>query len=157
MPVARLDVQIQQLRMLATDMAWDVIHGESPTVQRRLMDLQPQQLCISSMTRAELSYSRMELGASKWASRIAEFLKIVRTVPWDEAAADRYAELGFGVHQRGDAELGFGVHQRGGDPGDKDVGIAAHSLATGAILVTGRTETFKAIYEGLTLEDWSDQ
>lgn len=138
-------MQIQQLRMLATDMAWDVIQGASPTVQRRLMDLQPQQLCISSMTRAELSYSRMELGASKWASRIAEFLKIVPTVPWDEAAADRYAELG------------FGVHQRGGDPGDKDVGIAAHSLATGAILVTGRTETFKAIYEGLTLEDWSDQ
>lgn len=131
--------------MLATDTAWEVIHGASPTVQQKLMGLQPHQLCISSMTRAELAYSRIELGASQWASRITEFLKIVHTVPWDEAAADRYAELG------------FGVRQRGGNPGDKDVGIAAHSLAADAILVTGLADTFKAIYEGLTLEDWSDQ
>lgn len=138
-------MQMQPLRMLATDMAWAVIHGASPAVQQRLMGIQPQQLCISSVTRAELAYSRIELGPSKWAGRITEFLKIVQTVPWDGAAADRYAELG------------FGLRQRGGDPGDKDVGIAAHSLAAGAILVTGMADTFRAIYEGLALEDWSDE
>lgn len=49
------------------------------------------------------------------------------------------------------------LRQHGGAPGDKDVGIAAHSLAAEAILVTGLADTFRAVYEGLTLEDWSDE
>lgn len=133
-------MSVEPLRLLATDMAWEVIHGAVPAVQERLMALPPQQVCISPMTRTELTFGLLELKRAQWGQRITEILKTVQTVPWDAAAADKYAELG------------FEARQSGADPGDKDVAIAAHALTAGAVLVTAKPNTFRSISTSLALE-----
>ena len=117
--------------MPATDMAWEVIHGATPAVQERLMALPPQQVCLSPLTRTELTFGLLELKRAQWGRRITETLKTVQTLPWDAAAADKYAELG------------FEARQSGVDPGDRDVAIAAHAPTTGAGLVTAKPNTFR--------------
>ena len=94
-------MSVEPLRLLATDMAWEVIHGATPAVQERLIALPPQQVCISPMTRTELTFGLLELKRAQWGQRITEILKTVQTLPWDAAAADKYAELGFEARQSG--------------------------------------------------------
>ena len=91
-------MSVEPLRLLATDMAWEVIHSATPAVQERLIALPPQQVCIYPMTRTELTFGLLELKRAQWGQRITEILK---TVPWDAAAADKYAELGFEARQSG--------------------------------------------------------
>lgn len=134
------------LHMLDTDTASYVIKGRSPAIQSRLVRLEPGAVCISVITRAELLYGLKRLPpAHKLHLAVRQFLKIIRTLPWDAEAADFYAEI---RHRLVSA----------GQPiGDMDMMIAAHALASGAVLVTNNTRHFERIPAPLLLENWSDQ
>ena len=80
--------------------------------------------------------------ATRLRETVHEFLLRVEIFPWDSDAAERYARL------RADCE------RNGTSLGSMDMLIAAHSAATGAILVTS-DRAFYNLKRFLTLEDWT--
>jgi tRNA(fMet)-specific endonuclease VapC len=132
------------LRMLDTDTASYLIKGRSPTIEHRLAALVPSMVCISVMTRAELQYGLKRLPVDHRLHRaVRQFLKIVRTLPWDAEAADWYADI---RHQ---------LLSTGQPIGELDMMIAAHSLSAGAVLVTNNLRHYERIEAPLILENWA--
>lgn len=131
--------------MLDTDIASYIIKKRSPEIEARLSRVPPSQVCISVVTRAELLYGLKRLAPShRLHLAVRQFLRLVRSLPWDVEAAGYYADI---RHQ-----LTFG-----GQPiGDLDMMIAAHSLAAGATLVTNNTRHYNRIEAPLTLANWAD-
>ncbi|MBK7900333.1 MAG: type II toxin-antitoxin system VapC family toxin [Azonexus sp.] len=132
------------LHMLDTDTASYLIKGKSPAVESRLTALAPSMVCISVMTRAELQYGLKRLPADhRLQLAVRQFLKIVRTLPWDAEAADWYASI---RHQ---------LLSTGQPIGEMDMMIAAHSLSAGAVLVTNNGRHYERIEAPLILENWA--
>jgi tRNA(fMet)-specific endonuclease VapC len=129
------------LYMLDTNTASAALRGNAG-LDERLQRLDPAQLCISAITRAELRYGMaLKPEAIKLARYVDAFLRATTTMSWDETAAD--------AHGRLRAQL-----RRAGTPiGDFDEMIAAHALALGAVLVTDNTKHFKRV-DGLAIENW---
>jgi tRNA(fMet)-specific endonuclease VapC len=138
---------VSDLFMLDTDIVSYAIKGEFPSVEAHLRRLDVMQVCISAVTRAELRFGvRRFTGATRVAARLAAeiegFLNTVHTLPWDEIAADEFAEVR--------AEL-----ERGGTPiGVMDTMIAAHAKSIGATLVTNNVKHFHKV-KGLSVENWA--
>jgi tRNA(fMet)-specific endonuclease VapC len=129
--------------LLDTDTASYIIKGRHPTLNAKLADLHPDQVCMSVMSRAELLYGlkrlppthRLHLG-------VRQFLRIVRILPWETEAAEYYADI---RHQL--VTLGQPI-------GEIDMMIAAHSLALGTTLVTNNTRHYERIQAPLIMENW---
>jgi len=132
------------LHMLDTDTTSYLIKGKSPTIENRLADLAPSKVCISVMTRAELQYGLKRLPVDhRLHLAVRQFLKIVRTLPWDVEAADWYANIRYQLVSTGQPI------------GEMDMMIAAHSLSAGAVLVTNNRRHYERIEAPLILENWA--
>lgn len=132
------------LHLLDTDTASYLIKGKSPAIEAQLAALVPAMVGISVMTRAELLYGLKRLPPDhRLHLAVRQFLKIVRTLPWDAEAADWYAEI---RHQLVGA----------GQPiGEMDMMIAAHALSAGAVLVTNNSRHYQRIEAPLILANWA--
>ena len=131
------------LHLLDTDTASYLIKGRTPQVEERLAAIPPSMICISVVTQAELLYGLKALPpAHRLHAGVRQFLKIVRILPWDSAAAEFYADI---RHQ---------LVTKGQTIGEMDMMIAAHALAAGAVLVTNNTKHFKRIRAPLALVNW---
>ncbi len=130
------------LRMLDTNTAGYIIKGNVPSVRRRLVKIPMEQLAVSAVTEGELRYGVARLpDATRLQLIAAEFLLRVTVLPWDSAAAQRYGELRV-------------ILEREGRPiGNLDTMIAAHALATGAVLVSS-DHAFSRVKD-LKVEDWA--
>jgi len=129
--------------MLDTDTASYIIKGRAPGIEAKLAAIDPSMLCISVMTRAELLYGLQRLPpVHRLHTGVRQFLKIVRALPWDAEAADFYAEIRHRLAATGQLI------------GDMDMMIAAHSLATAAVLVTNNIRPYERIQAPLILENW---
>lgn len=132
--------------MLDTDIASHVIKGRSPAVEARLASVPPDRTCLSAVTRAELLYGLKRLPPEhRLRIAVKQFLKIIRTLPWDLDAAEHYADI---RHQ---------LVASGQPIGEMDMMIAAHSLAAGAVLVSNNRRHFERIKAPLRLETWMDK
>ncbi len=130
------------LHMLDTDMASYVIRGRSPIIEEKLSSMPPSKVCVSVITHAELLYGLKRLPPDhRLHIGVRQFLKMVRTLPWEAEAADYYANI---RHQ---------LVTSGQLLGEMDMMIAAHSLAVAAVLVTNNTRHFERI-PGLMLANW---
>lgn len=129
--------------MLDTNTASCIIRGNPPAVRERLREVPMASVCISAITHAELLLGvERKPEATRLRETVHEFLLRVEILPWDDDAAEMYARL------RADCE-------RNGTPlGSMDMLIAAHSAATGAILVTS-DRAFYNLKRFMTLEDWT--
>ncbi len=128
--------------MLDTNMASFLIRGASAPLKARLLSVPMAHMCVSAVTQGELVFGlarRPEASALRTAVR--EFLVRLDVLAWDSAAAERYGAL------RASLE-GLGTPM-----GNLDTLIAAHALATGAVLVTN-DQAFRRV-EGLSVEDWT--
>ena len=131
-----------KLYMLDTDTSSYIIKNRPESVRRRLVQVKPEQLCISIITYAELLYG-VERSSSQQVNHeiVMDFVRRLLVQTWDEAAAEVYAKL------RADLE-------RVGQPiGGMDMQIAVHALSLQAILVTNNTRHFERV-SGLVLENW---
>lgn len=130
--------------MLDTDTSSYVIKGNSPNIDAHLRDLDVSQVCISAVTRAELRFGVRRLRrATRLAAEVETFLSGVHALPWDEAAADQFADV------RADIE-------RAGTPiGSMDTMIAAHAKALDAVLVTNNVKHFGMV-KGLVIANWAE-
>ena len=129
-------------RLLDTNIASQVIKGNRPEVTGHLVALPMADITISVVTEAELLNGVARRGyPPKLSARVRAFLARVEVLPWDRHVAGIYADL------RADwAAAGVVL-------GSLDMMIAAHAVATGAVLVS-RDKAFIDAPPPLKVEDW---
>ena len=119
-----------------------LIKKKPPQVIHRLQSLRISDVCLSSITLAELEYGvekseRPE--QNRWA--LTEFLAPMDILPFDDAAARKYGTLRRYLEKTGKLI------------GAMDMLIGAHALSLGAVLVTNNADEFCRI-ENLSIENW---
>ena len=129
--------------MLDTNICIYAIKHKPPEVIRKFLSLEPSDLCVSSITYAELMHG-VEKSMAVERNRVAMmmFLSPISILDFDSYAAREYGII------RADLE------RKGTPIGPMDMLIAAHAKAEGLILVTNNTREFKRVEE-LEIEDWT--
>lgn len=131
--------------MLDTNICIYAIKHKPPEVIRKFLSHDPSDLCISSITYAELMHG---VGKSMAVERnrvaIMMFLSPISILDFDSYAAREYGRI------RADLE------RKGTPIGPMDMLIAAHARAEGLILVTNNTREFERVEE-LEIEDWTKE
>ncbi|MEB6381083.1 type II toxin-antitoxin system VapC family toxin [Leclercia adecarboxylata] len=112
-----------------------------PGVVNRMANLKPADVCISSITEAELLYGADKKQSGGLKETIREFLSTITVCDWDSDAAAIYGKL------RAEME------KRGKIMGDLDQLIAAHALSRGTTIVTN--DRAFGMVQALTIEDWT--
>lgn len=126
--------------MLDTDTVSYALRGEG-RVAARILDHRPSELCISSITLAELRYGAHRRQSVKLHGLIDAFISNIPALPFDDTCAGHFGALA--------AELAA----RGTPIGNLDVLIAAHAIAADATLVTNNVKHFARV-RALSVENW---
>lgn len=128
--------------MLDTNICIYVIKHKPEGVFRKLKKIKPEDVCISSITYAELAYG-VEKSAQPERNKLAlsMMLSSIEIVAFDDAAADEYGEIRAGLERKGTPI------------GSLDMLIAAHARSLGCTLVTNNTKEFCRV-EGLEVVNW---
>ena len=128
--------------MLDTNICIFIIKHKPESVIKKFMKLEPNDICISSITYAELVHG-VEKSQAVEKNRIAltVLLSEIEIIPFDSTAAQVYGWI--------KADL-----QKKGTPiGPLDTLIAAHAKSLELTLVTNNTREFSRV-DGVELEDW---
>ncbi len=128
--------------MLDTNIIAYAKNRRPESVLRRLMACKPEDVCISSITLAELEFGTYN-SSKPQQNRLAlmTFLASIAIMPFDEDAAREYGWI------RAD------LTRKGTLIGANDLLIAAHAKALGLTLVTNNTREFERV-KGLSIENW---
>ena len=126
--------------MLDADTVSYAIRGEG-RVAARLLEHRPSDLCLSSITLAELWFGVEAKRSKKLRTAIAAFVKDVHVAPFDDSAADRFGALA------------ASLASRGRPIGTFDTLMAAHALSLRVAVVTTNTKHFRQV-AGLKVESW---
>jgi tRNA(fMet)-specific endonuclease VapC len=127
--------------MLDTNTVSYLMRGHE-AVEKAIFSKDYDDLCISSMTEAELLYGvGRKPEATRRARMVHEFLDRVESLPWGREEAACYGRTRAAMERSG----------KNLQP--VDMLIAAHALSLGATLVTS-DQAFRHV-PGLAIEDWS--
>ena len=128
--------------MLDTNIIAYAKNHRPESVLRRFMQYRPEDMCISSITMAELEFGVYNSSKPEQ-NRLAlmTFLSGIEVVPFDADAALAYGSI------RAD------LTKKGTLIGANDMLIAAHAKALDLTLVTNNTREFSRV-EGLKIENW---
>lgn len=128
--------------MLDTNICIFIIKQKPESVIQRFMELKPGDICISSITYAELVHGA-ERSQTKEKNRLALtiFLSEIPILPFDDLAAQTYGRV--------KAEL----QREGVSFSQLDALIAAHAKSKELILVSNHIRDFARV-DGLIVEDW---
>ncbi len=123
--------------------AWiDYLKNPASAVRARLTERRPEDIATCSIVRAELLHGARKYGApQRRLAIVRETLAPYRSLPFDDAAAEHYAEVRRELEQRGE---GIGAH---------DLMIAAICVTHKVTLVTANTGEFRRI-AGLDVSNW---
>ena len=129
--------------MLDTNMIVYARNRRPPCVLERLLEHDPSEISISSITMAELEY-RVYNSSKPQQNRTAllMFLSGITILPFDSAASLEYGNIRYSLKSRGTLI------------GANDLLIVAHARSSGLTLVTHNTREFSRV-ENLLLEDWA--
>ena len=129
--------------MLDTNTASYIIRGEPKEIREHLLHVPMVNVCISTITEAELRHGvKKKPDAKRLAIAVNEFLLTIEIIQWDSRAAKAYAELRT-------------LCENEGKPlGNMDMLIASHSKAEDTVLITN-DKAFYNIEHLLMLEDWT--
>ena len=112
-------------------------------VLQRLLQHEPSEISISSITMAELEYGVCHSSKSEQNHfALMMFLSGIEVLPFDSIAAFEYESIRESLQSQGLII------------GGNDMLIAAHAKALGLTLVTHNTREFSRV-ENLMLEDWA--
>ena len=126
--------------MLDTDTVSYALRGEG-NVAARLLAHRPSEICISSVTLAELRYGADARGSRKLHGLIDAFVRDVEVEPLGAEAADLFGKVAATLARRGQPIGPF------------DTLIAAHALSLGLTLITRNQRHFSRV-SGLRTESW---
>ena len=128
--------------MLDTNICIYIIKHKPESVYTKLKKIQPEDVCISSITYSELSYG-VERSEQTDRNRLALTLMLsnIDIEAFDAVAAEEYGD----IRAR--------LEKAGTQIGSLDMLIAAHAKALGCTLVTINGKEFSRV-EGLRVENW---
>ncbi|MCI9527099.1 MAG: type II toxin-antitoxin system VapC family toxin [Lachnospiraceae bacterium] len=128
--------------MLDTNICIFIIKQKPENVLKRFLQLEPGDICISSITYAELVHG-VEKSQAREKNRLALtiFLSEIQIMPFDDLAAQVYGKVKTDLQKKGTVIGPF------------DTLIAAHAKSLHLVLITNNTREFARV-EGLELEDW---
>ena len=126
--------------MLDTDSVSFALRGQGD-VGTQILDHRPSELCISSITVAELRYGATRRKSARLHQLIDTFTKNVAVMPFDEVCAAHFGQLASEL-----ADHGVPI-------GEFDALIAAHAIALQLTLVTNNTKHFSRV-PGLKIVNW---
>jgi len=128
--------------MLDTNICIYAIKKRPTSVIERLLSHDPDEICISSITYAELMHG-VHKSQAKERNRLALslFLSPITILGFDSVAAEEYGKIR--TH----------LEKKGTPIGPMDMLIAGHAKAENLILVTNNTQEFERV-EGLVIENW---
>ena len=129
--------------MLDTDTCSYAIKRNPASVVQAFWEHKNDEICISSVTYAELMYGAKRTGSSKTPAVIRRFVTRVGIVNFDDAAAEEYARI------RCDLEA------KGTSIAVADLMIASCAKAKKAVLVTNNVKHFNKVPD-LKIENWID-
>lgn len=129
--------------MLDTNICIYIIKEKPRKVINKFHALDIGDICISSITLAELEYG-VEKSDYKERNRLAltGFLSSIDILPFSEKAATEYGKIRANLKRQGNI---IGAY---------DLMIGAHALSEELILVTNNVKEFKRIAD-LSLENWA--
>ena len=128
------------LFMLDTDAVSFALRDEG-RVGEHIRARRPSELCISSVTLAELRYGADARRSRRLHGLIDTFIRDVRVEPLDLEVANRFGSVAATLARRGQTIGPF------------DTLIAAHALSLGATLITRNLRHFGRV-SGLRVESW---
>lgn len=128
--------------MLDTNIIIYAKNNRPASVLYRLREHHPRDICISSITMAELEFGICNSTKPEYNREVLmEFLSPISIIPFDISAAREYGRI------RSD------LMKKGTLIGPNDLLIAAHAKALGLTLVTNNVREFERV-EGLKIENW---
>jgi tRNA(fMet)-specific endonuclease VapC len=128
--------------MLDTNILIYLIKQKPPQVMARFSVHSMADVCVSSITVAELEYGVMKSRSEKNKRTLDGWLQLVHRPAFDEAAARAYGNIRATLESQGTPI------------GPLDTLIAAHAIAVDATLVTNNVREFARV-PGLRIEDWT--
>ncbi len=134
---------MSQLYMLDTKVVSELARYPQGPLSERIAKVEPDAVCVSIITAAELHYGAAKKGSVKLSARIEAILGGLKVLPLD-APSDR----GYG-------DIRASLEAIGKPIGPNDLLIAAHARAVGAVLVTANMGEFNRVPD-LTVENWLD-
>jgi len=127
--------------LLDTNICIHIINARPVAVLARFRQERLGQVGVSSVTAAELAFGVAKSGSARNREALDIFLAPLEILPFDASVVWQYGDLRAAL-------------ERQGQPiGALDTMIAAHALASNAILVTNNTREFDRV-PGLRLENW---
>ena len=128
------------LFMLDTDSVSFALRGHGQ-VGEELARRAPSELCVSSITVAELRFGAEKRRSKKIHAALRSFFAAIRVMPFDASAADQFGEVA------------AALSNAGAPIGQLDTLIASHALSLGATLVSNNQRHFSKV-PGLKLDNW---
>jgi tRNA(fMet)-specific endonuclease VapC len=126
--------------MLDTDSVSFALRGQG-NVASRILEHKPSELCISSITLAELRFGADKRKSRKLHQLIDTFAESVTPLPFDADATAHFGRLAANLASRGTPIGGF------------DALIAGHAIAQKLVLVTNNAKHFGRVSR-LRCENW---
>ena len=126
--------------MLDTDTVSFALRGQGRVVGR-LLEHRRSELCISSITLAELRYGAEARRSQRLHRLISTFVEAIEVMSFDQFAARRFATVAAALARRGEPIGTF------------DTLMAAHALSLRLTFVTNNTRHFARV-AGLATENW---
>jgi tRNA(fMet)-specific endonuclease VapC len=114
---------------------------QHPKVIEKLAQTRPVEVCISSITEAELLYGVAKRQSKTLAAAVQGFLETVSVYAWDSEAAKSYGQLRAAMEKKGKVL------------GHLDQLIAAHALSRNATIIT--SDRAFTMVTRLRVEDWT--
>lgn len=131
--------------MLDTNICIYAIKHKPDIVIKKFLSHDPEEICISAITYAELMHGvEKSMAVEKNRVAMSLFLSPITILQFDERAAEEYGRI--------KAEL----EKKGTPIGPMDTLIAGHVRSSGLILVTNNTREFSRVV-GLAVEDWTQE
>jgi len=130
--------------MLDTNICIYAIKHKPEKVFQKLQEVEPEDVCVSSVTYAELVHG-VEKSAAVEKNRLAlsMLLANIEILDFDVDAADCYGKI------RADLE------KKGTPIGPLDMMIAGHALSRGYTVVTNNVKEFSRV-SNLKIENWAE-
>ena len=127
--------------MLDTNICIYAIKQEPEVVLQKILKHRPSDICISSITYAELMHG-VEKSQSKDKLALTLLLSPIKIVDFDSHAAEEYGKIKADLQSQGKII------------GPMDLLIASHAKSKGLTIVTNNTKEFERVKQ-LDVEDWS--
>lgn len=128
--------------MLDTNICIYIIKKKPLAVIQKFLSLDPENICISSVTYAELMHGvEKSQAVEKNRTAMMLFLSPITILPFASRAAEEYGRIRAALEKRGTPI------------GPMDLLIAGHARSEGLIIVTNNVREFDRV-EGLVVENW---